>query len=131
MSSQARTAPPWSLPRHLGHGTTTRPDVWSSPSTGAWPLDGDDALALRDELVEQYAGLAGADGRVPHAAVVRVTRRLWGYWWVCRFFHLRLEDAAVAVAGEVLADYPVRDAVDITGLFCRTWQGCPEEACAS
>ena len=64
-----------------------------------------------------------------HTTVVRVTQALWGYEWVCRFFHLKVEDAAVAVAGAVRRTYRFEDAIDITGLFTQTWQGCPEQSC--
>lgn len=110
---------------------TTRPDVWTIPGTGQeWCDCGQDHQITRDEVAALYAaaGLTSGD-RVPHRVVVRVTQDLWKLQSVCRFFHLNLEDAARTVAGDVQASYPLPDAIDITGLFTKTWQGCPEENC--
>ena len=111
--------------------TVTRPDVWDLPGTGmAWCDCGESHSLSRDDVAPCRPGGPPRGRRVRHREVVRVTQALWGYWWVCRFFHLKVEDAAVAVSGAVRTSYPLDDAIDITGLFTQTWQGCPEEACA-
>lgn len=108
----------------------TRPDVWSMPATGLpWSEDPDDEGPTRADFVALYRYRESADGRIPHEVVVEVTRELWSYEWVCRFFRLQVEEAARAVVGAVLPSYAVRDAVDITGFFSKRWQGCPEHAC--
>lgn len=50
---------------------------------------------------------------------------------MCRFFTLRVEDAARAVAGEVAAEYPLGIGLAIVKAFSYRWQGCPEEGCGS
>ncbi|WP_250444281.1 hypothetical protein [Actinotalea sp. C106] len=108
----------------------TRPDVWSIPATGIpWSGEPGDPGPDRHDVVALFRGRESADGRVPHEVVVEVTRELWEYEWVCRFFHLQVAEAARDVVGAVLPSYEVRDAVDITGLFSKRWQGCPEQAC--
>lgn len=112
-------------------GTATRvsPDVWIIPGTGMeWCDCGEDHELTRESIEERYGAVSDEDG-VPHEAVVRVTADLWGYGRVCRFFHLKLEDAARTVAGAVKAKYQRNEAIDITGTFSKHWQGCPEEAC--
>ena len=108
----------------------TRPDVWRMPASGIpWCDDPDDPGPYRPDVVALYRRRRYPDGRVPHEVVVEITRELWGYEWVCRFFHLQVEEAARAVAGSVLESYGVPDAIDITGLFSKRWQGCPEQVC--
>lgn len=108
----------------------TRPDVWGMPTTGIpWCDHPDDHVPYRPDVVALYRGRESADGRVPHEVVVEVTRELWGYEWVCRFFQLKVEEAARAIVGAVLPSYQVRDAIDITGFFSKRWQGCPQQAC--
>ena len=108
----------------------TRPDVWTMPATGMpWSDDPDHPGPHRADVVALYRWRHSSRRRVPHEVVVQVTRELWGYEWVCRFFHLQIEEAARAVVGAVLPSYAVRDAIDITGLFSKRWQGCPEQAC--
>lgn len=110
----------------------TRPDAWSIPGTGQeWCNCGEDHVLTREDVHQRYVDAGAANGRVPHPVVVQVTEALWGYTKVCRFFDLALEDAARAVVGRVQVDYEEAEAVDITGTFSKTWQGCPEEACRS
>ena len=109
-----------------------RPDVWTIPGTGMeWCQCGQDHEVTRADVDALYDGAVGPDGLVPHEVVVRVTQQLWRYELVCRFFRLAVEHAAEIVAGSVLERYTRDDAIDITGRFTKTWQGCPEEACAS
>lgn len=110
--------------------SVARPDVWTIPGTGIeWCDCGEDHELTRDVVLGRYLAAGLTDGRVPHPVVVAVTMDLWCYATVCRFFHLTLEDAAREVAGAVLPDYQLDHAVDITGLFTKTWQGCPEDSC--
>ena len=107
-----------------------RPEVWTIPGTGVeWCDCGEDHELTRDVVLARYLAAGLIDGRVPHPVVVAVTMDVWGNATVCRFLHLTLEDAAREVAGAVLPDYELHDAVDITGRFTKTWQGCPEESC--
>jgi len=100
------------------------------PPTGiTWCECGEDHELRRPDVVARYRGRESADGRIPHEVVIDVTRDAWGYVNVCRFFHLAIEDSATIVAGAVLPSYEVRDAVDITGVFSKSWHGCPEEGC--
>src|SRR3954447_6535899 len=104
----------------------THPDAWTIAETDTErSVSGQDHGLTREDVAAGYAPWVGPDGLVPHAVVVRVTQRMWGYGWICRFFHLVLEDAARAVSGSVRDRYTLGDAIDITGLFNRTWQGCP------
>ena len=113
--------------------TAVRPDIWNLPGSGmAWCECGENHSLPRQDVTHRYRSAGFRPGRrVPHRTVVRATQELWRYEWVCRFFHLKVEDAAVAVTGAVRTSYLFDDAVDITGLFTQTWQGCPEEACAA
>lgn len=82
------------------------------------------------KIREEYVVFGRSNGRVPHDEVVEVTQNVWGYEEICRFFDMRVEDAAKTVAGAVQPDYPFAQAVAITAEFTKTWQGCPEESCA-
>ena len=82
------------------------------------------------KILSEYQVFGVSSGRVPHDLVVEVTQNVWGYEEICRFFDMRVEDAAKMVAGAVQPDYPFADAVAITTEFTETWQGCPEEGCA-
>src|SRR5690554_3990682 len=77
------------------------------------------------DILFSYEVFGHNSGRVPHQDVVKATQDLWQYADVCRFFELRVEDAAKTVAGSVQRDYPFAQAVAITQEFTNTWQGCP------
>ncbi|WP_159601163.1 hypothetical protein [Agromyces humi] len=61
--------------------------------------------------------------------MVKIAQRLCDYGWVCRFFTLQVEDAAVRVNGECADDYSLPVGIAIVKDFCDRWNGCPEEAC--
>jgi len=96
------------------------PDVWSDPGGPSF----DDILEttrwlLRDENPE----------RITHAQIIKIAQRLCGYYRICRFFTLQVEDAAVCVNGTCEDDNPLAIGLAIVKRFCAKWNECPEEAC--
>lgn len=109
------------------------PDVWAAPSRGIpWCDCDDETQPLTEDMVRWFAWSLYGDlpDRLTHAQVVATAAEVWQVDQVCRFFTLRVEDAARDVAGTVAVDYPVRVALAIVKMFSDRWNGCPEGACA-
>lgn len=107
------------------------PDVWAEPSRGMPWCDCGDHDPLTEAMVEWFAWSLYGDlpDRLTHAQVVATAAEVWQVEKVCRFFTLRVEDAAQYVAGSVAVDYPVRVAFTVVKAFSDRWNGCPAEAC--
>lgn len=132
MPRTATPAPASTAPIRAPEETPATPDVWSMPDTGIGWCDCGRHHRLTPGLVEDFMeeALGGWPRRVTHRMVCRVLMRMWRYVEVCAFFHDAVARSATAVNGRVAPDYPTPVARDIIGHFGRTWQGCPEEACA-
>lgn len=109
-----------------------RPDVWTMPTTGIEWCDCGCGHEVTEELVRD--AVANTFGEVPdeisHPEVCLVLMDLWEYESVCAFFFDGVEDSARAVHGRVADMYPLDAALRIIGHFSKTWNGCPEIACA-
>lgn len=110
----------------------TKPSIWDMPDSGLqWCDCGGDHQLQRDDISDIASHLSiEEDATITHQQLVILTMELWNYVEVCRFFHLRLNDAAQHIHGTIAELYPYEDGMDIVGYFSKTWQGCPEEVCA-
>jgi hypothetical protein len=94
--------------------------VWSDPGGPSF----DDVLEATRRVLRRKN-----PERITHAQVTKIAQRLCGYYWICRFFTLQVEEAAVHVNGECEDDYALAVGLAIVKRFCSKWNGCPEEAC--
>ncbi len=66
-----------------------------------------------------------------HEEVIDTAMDLWNYIAVCKFFLMAIRASAIAVGGRQSPKYPFERGLEIVAHFSKTWQGCPEEICAS
>jgi len=107
------------------------PDVWAAPARGLpWCDCGQDHQLTEDDATWCAEDLLGSlPERLTHAQVIATFVEVWKLESVCRFFTLRVEDAALEVNGAVADDYPLPIGLGIVKAFCDSWCGCPDEAC--
>lgn len=110
--------------------TKTVEEVWELPATGTQWCDCEEDHEVTKDVVEFFAyDEVGEADHITHALVVAIAVEMGQYESVFGFFHDAINRAASQVQGGVAATYPYRVGLAIVGLFCRTWNGCPEELC--
>lgn len=125
-------APAPSAPAHPSTPQApSAPDIWEMPTTGMGWCDCGCGHEITEEIIQEEIEfcLDEVSEHITHPQVCRVLMELWRYESVCAFFHDAVRRSAEAVHGEVAPSYRLPVGRAIIGHFCKTWNGCPQEAC--